>query len=112
MIKITDSNREKILKFKDMLRNAYYADGGQVTEVYNEVFGARERPTNCGTCIRQRMNALVEALEAIDRKLEELSRKEEKVQQEASEEAKEDSDGNKAEAEKGAAKKGRKSKGK
>lgn len=75
MITISDSNREKILKFKDMLKNAYYADGGQVTEVYNEVFGARERPTNCGTCIRQRMNALVGALDAIDRKLEELDKK-------------------------------------
>jgi len=86
MITITDSNREKILKFKDMLKNAYYADGGQVTEVYNEVFGARERPTNCGTCIRQRMNALVGALEAIDRKLEELDKKSQETVQEETKE--------------------------
>ena len=86
MITISDSNREKILKFKDMLKNAYYADGGQVTDVYNEVFGTRERPTNCGTCIRQRMNALVGALDAIDRKLEELDKK-------SKEEVKEEGDG-------------------
>lgn len=98
MITISDSNREKILKFKDMLKNAYYADGGQVTEVYNEVFGARERPTNCGTCIRQRMNALVGALEAIDRKLKELDKK-------SKEEAKEVNDGGTGKTKKGKAKK-------
>lgn len=108
MITISDSNREKILKFKDMLKNAYYADGGQVTEVYNEVFGTRERPTNCGTCIRQRMNALVGALDAIDRKIEEM---EKKSQETVQEEVKEDSNGT-AKAEKGKTKKVSKSKAK
>ena len=65
MITITDSNREKILKFKQMLTSSYYADSKQVTDVYNEVFGKSEQPTNCGTCIRQRMQSLVGALDAI-----------------------------------------------
>lgn len=65
MIVISDSNMEKIAKFKEMLSHSYFADSVQVTQVYNEVFGKNEQPTNCGTCIRQRMQSLVGAMDAI-----------------------------------------------
>ena len=103
MIQITDSNMEKIRKFKHMLSSSYYADGGEVTEVYNEVFGRHERPTNCGTCIRQRMVQLVGAMEAIERRLEEVESKANDVVK------KEDNDGSKEE---GKTQKGKKSRGK
>ena len=73
MITISEKNAEKIRKFKQMLTSSYYADGGQVTEVYNEVFGRNERPTNCGSCIRQRMTQLVGALDAIEKKVEQAA---------------------------------------
>jgi hypothetical protein len=41
------------------IRNkGYYLDGGQLTEVYNRVLDKRAAPTNCGSCIRQRINEL------------------------------------------------------
>lgn len=74
MITISDRNLEIIEKFKEMLSHSYFADSVQVTEVYNEVFGKNEPPTNCGTCIRQRMVALVGAMDALKA---DLARKEE-----------------------------------
>lgn len=45
------------------IRNkGYYIDGGQLTEVYNRVLGKRVTPTQCGSCLRQRVNELEGAL--------------------------------------------------
>lgn len=90
MITISEKNAEKIRKFKQMLTSSYYADGGQVTEVYNEVFGRNERPTNCGSCIRQRMTQLVGALDAIEKKVAEQAAKEELPKEEMVENTKKD----------------------
>ena len=90
MITISEKNAEKIRKFRTMLTSSYYADGGQVTEVYNEVFGRNERPTNCGSCIRQRMVQLVGALDAIEKKVAEQASKEELPKEEMVENTKKD----------------------
>lgn len=90
MITISEKNAEKIRKFKQMLTSSYYADGGQVTEVYNEVFGRNERPTNCGSCIRQRMVQLVGALDVIEKKVAEQAAKEELPKEEMVENTKKD----------------------
>lgn len=50
-------------KFIEIRNKGYYADGGQLTEVYNRVLDKRATPTNCGSCIRQRINELEQALE-------------------------------------------------
>jgi hypothetical protein len=49
-------------KFIDIKNKGYYADGTQLTEVYNRVLDKRVSPTNCGSCIRGRINELEEAL--------------------------------------------------
>lgn len=49
-------------KFIDIKNKGYYADGAQLTEVYNRVLDKRVSPTNCGSCIRGRINELEGAL--------------------------------------------------
>lgn len=50
-------------KFIEIRNKGYYADGTQLTEVYNRVLDKRVNPTNCGSCIRQRINELEQALD-------------------------------------------------
>lgn len=49
-------------KFIDIKNKGFYCDGGQLTEVYNRVLEKRVSPTNCGSCIRQRVTELEAAL--------------------------------------------------
>lgn len=51
-----------IEKFIEIKNRGYYADGGQVTDVYNRVLEKRVAPTNCGSCIRGRISELEAAL--------------------------------------------------
>ena len=61
-MKFTKEDIEKIEKFISIKNRGYYADGGQVTEVYNRVLDKRVTPTNCGSCIRGRISELEAAL--------------------------------------------------
>lgn len=63
---INKEDIELIKKFADIKRRGYYCDGGQVTVVYNRVLNRNERPTTCGACIRQRIQALEDALRAYE----------------------------------------------
>lgn len=56
-------------KFIDIRNRGYYASGEQLTEVYNRVLNKRVNPTNCGSCIRQRINELEEALNRFKRQI-------------------------------------------
>lgn len=49
-------------KFIEIKNKGLYADGKQLTEVYNRVLDKRVNPTNCGSCIRQRVKELEDAL--------------------------------------------------
>lgn len=49
-------------KFIEIRNKGFYCDGGQLTEVYNRVLGKSVAPTNCGSCIRARINELEGAL--------------------------------------------------
>lgn len=49
-------------KFIDIKNKGYYADGRQVTEYYNKLLNKHVTPTNCGSCIRQRVGELENAL--------------------------------------------------
>lgn len=71
-------------KFIDIRNRGYYADGTQLTEVYNRVLEKRVNPTNCGSCIRQRINELEEALNRFKRQiaLEEEQKKAEEPKEE------------------------------
>ena len=49
-------------KFIEIKNKGYYCDGTQLTQVYNRVLDKRAAPTNCGSCIRGRINELEDAL--------------------------------------------------
>lgn len=74
----TDEDVKLVEKFIDIRNRGYYCDGTQLTEVYNRVLDKRVNPTNCGSCIRTRINELEEALNRFKRSLE-LEKKEEPV---------------------------------
>ena len=63
-------------KFIEIRNKGFYCDGGQLTEVYNRVLDKRAAPTNCGSCIRARINELEGALNTFKR-LSEASKQEE-----------------------------------
>lgn len=66
-MKFTKEDIEKIEKFIDIKNRGYYADGGQVTEVYNRVLEKNVNVTNCGSCLRGRIQELEDALNAFKR---------------------------------------------
>lgn len=59
---ISETDREKIIKFESIRQRGMYASGQEVTEVYNRVLNKRLPSTNCGSCIRQRIQEMVTAL--------------------------------------------------
>lgn len=63
----TDEDIKTVEKFIEIRNKGYYADGTQLTQVYNRVLDKRVNPTNCGSCIRQRINELEEALNRFKR---------------------------------------------
>jgi hypothetical protein len=67
---------EMVEKFIDIRNRGYYCDGAQLTEVYNRVLEKHVNPTNCGSCLRQRVNELADALERF-KKLSEASKPDE-----------------------------------
>ena len=71
---MTDNDIKLIEKFIDIRNRGYYCDGGQVTEVYNRVLNKNLRPSNCGSCIRQRIGELEVALRAYKKAQEALEK--------------------------------------
>ena len=67
---------EAVEKFIEISNKGYYCDGTQLTQVYNRVLEKNVNVTNCGSCLRQRVNELAEALERF-KKLSEASKPEE-----------------------------------
>lgn len=65
-------------KFIEIKNKGYYADGTQVTEVYNRILNKKVAPTNCGSCIRARINEMEQELNKFKRQLE-LNKKEEET---------------------------------
>lgn len=58
----TDEDIKMVEKLIDIKNKGYYADGKQVTEYYNKLLNKHVTPTNCGSCIRQRVGELENAL--------------------------------------------------
>lgn len=69
---------EMVEKFIDIRNRGFYVDGTQLTEVYNRVLEKHVNPTNCGSCLRQRVNELADALERFKR-LSEASKPDEPI---------------------------------
>lgn len=61
-MKFTKEDIELIEKFIEIKNKGYYADGKQVTDCYNRVLERNVNVTNCGSCLRQRVNELEVAL--------------------------------------------------
>lgn len=66
-MKWTKEDIEMVEKFIAIKNKGLYADGAQLTEVYNRVLDKRVNTTNCGSCIRQRINELEESLKHFKR---------------------------------------------
>lgn len=78
-MKWTSEDIKFIEKAIEIKNKGYYLDGGQLTEVYNRVLEKRATPTNCGSCIRQRVSELEGALaqfKKLNEKVEETKEEE------------------------------------
>jgi hypothetical protein len=69
-MKWTNEDVVMVEKFIDIKNRGYYCDGGQLTDVYNRVLEKNAPPTNCGSCMRQRINELEVALNQFKKTLE------------------------------------------
>ena len=75
-MKWTSDDVRMVEKFIEIKNRGLYCDGGQLTEVYNRVLDRKVNPTNCGSCIRQRINELEAALNKFKMLSEELKEEE------------------------------------
>lgn len=71
----TDEDVKLVEKFIELKNKGYYADGAQLTQIYNRVLNKRVNPTNCGSCIRQRIMELESALNHFKEKMKNESDK-------------------------------------
>lgn len=63
----TNEDVVMVEKFIDIKNRGYYCDGKQLTDVYNRVLGKHVPSTNCGSCIKARINELEGALNTFKR---------------------------------------------
>ena len=89
-MKWTNEDVALVEKFIDIKNKGYYCDGTQLTEVYNRVLEKHLTPTNCGSCIRQRINELEGALQQFKKSIELDSKPAESVSEEGVDNTKED----------------------
>lgn len=89
-MKWTNEDVALVEKFIDIKNKGYYCDGTQLTEVYNRVLEKHLTPTNCGSCIRQRINELEGALQQFKKSIELDSKAYESVSKEGVDNTKED----------------------
>lgn len=68
--KMTSEDYELIRKFEKIRNKGLFADGRQVTEVYNRVLGKNLQPTNCSSCISHRIGELVQAANRFEQQME------------------------------------------
>ncbi len=69
-MKWNDEDVKLVEKFIDIKNRGFYADGKQLTDVYNRVLEKKVAPTSCGSCIRQRVTELESALNQFKKTLE------------------------------------------
>lgn len=76
---ISQEDIELIKKFIEIKNRGYYADGKQLTEVYNRVLSKNVNVTSCGSCLRGRVQELENALNQFNAM---VKKQEEKAQEE------------------------------
>lgn len=63
----TSEDVKLVEKFIEIKNKGFYVDGGQLTEAYNRILNKHVNVTQCGSCLRQRVNELEEALNRFKR---------------------------------------------
>ncbi len=71
---MTQEQVSLIEKFENILSRGYYCSGVDVTNVYNDVFNKNLRPSNCSSCIAQRIRELIAAKKAFLKDVEALEK--------------------------------------
>lgn len=66
-MEISKEDREKIRKLEEISKGGYYANGKEVTDLHNKILNTRLSSTNCPSCIKSRISALVDALNKVER---------------------------------------------
>lgn len=61
-MKWTSDDVKMVEKFIEIKNKGYYADGKQLTDVYNRLLNKHVNVTQCGSCLRQRVGELEGAL--------------------------------------------------
>ncbi len=61
-MKFTKEDIELIEKFIEIKNRGYYVSGEQLTEAYNRILNKNVNITNCGSCLRGRVQELENAL--------------------------------------------------
>lgn len=69
-MKWTNEDIKLVEKFIDIKDRGYYVEGYELTQVYNRVLEKNVQPTNCGSCLRQRINELQVALQQFKKSIE------------------------------------------
>ena len=69
-MRFTNEDVKLVEKFIDIKDRGYYVEGYELTQVYNRVLEKNVQPTNCGSCLRQRINELQVALQQFKKSIE------------------------------------------
>ena len=75
-MKWNNDDIKMVEKFIEIKNKGYYVDGKQLTEVYNRVLERNVNITNCGSCLRGRVQELENALRAYRKSQETLKTEE------------------------------------
>lgn len=79
-MKWTNDDIKLVEKFIEIKNKGYYVSGEQLTEAYNRILHKHVAVTNCGSCLRGRVNELEAALNEFKKLSEKASEAQEKVE--------------------------------
>lgn len=83
----TNDDIELVEKFIKIRNRGMYADGKQLTDVYNRVLEKNVHVTSCGSCLRQRVSELEKALNKFKEQIALKAEHDEEVKKEEKENA-------------------------
>lgn len=69
-VNLSKEDVDMIRGFKAIMDKGRFANGAQVTEVYNRVFGTRLASTNCASCIRKRIDTMYNQVKKLEQNAE------------------------------------------
>ena len=81
---IEEADKTLIKKFDEIRQKGFYVNSNQVTSLYNKILEKNVNNTTCGSCLRGRIQELVNAL----KKQEQAEKKAQEAAKKAEEEAK------------------------